>query len=107
MYSAFDGGRYVTAGPQGLRGSGSNHSGALFGAMTKRSVPIQVLTILPCCFLLLTTFGPERGLCRARCPVFLTRGEHRPNDSGRFCRLSDEGNLHWPAGQNATEPRRS
>lgn len=36
--------------PAGLRGSGSNHSSALCIAITRRSVPTQVLTILPCCF---------------------------------------------------------
>src|SRR5271166_6596702 len=37
----------LTAGPDGLRGLGSQHCGALGGAMTDRSVPTQVLTVLP------------------------------------------------------------
>ena len=37
----------MTAGPDGKRGSGSKHCGAIAGAMTRRSVPTQVLTILP------------------------------------------------------------
>ena len=37
----------MTAGPDGLRGSASMHCGALDDAMTVRSVPIQVLTIVP------------------------------------------------------------
>jgi len=47
MYSAFDAVGSMTAGPDGLRGSASKHCGALFGAMTVRSVAIQVLTIVP------------------------------------------------------------
>src|SRR5215467_10917646 len=46
MYPAFVGGA-VTAGPEGVRWSGSNHSGALLGAMTCRSVPPRSLTDLP------------------------------------------------------------
>jgi hypothetical protein len=46
MYPACLCGR-LTAGPDGLRGLGSQHCGALRGAMTIRSVPTQVLTILP------------------------------------------------------------
>ena len=37
----------MTAGPDGLRGSASMHCGAHDDAMTVRSVPIQVLTIVP------------------------------------------------------------
>jgi len=46
MYPAFVRGA-VTAGPEGVRWSGSNHSGALLGAMTCRSVPPRSLTDLP------------------------------------------------------------
>ena len=47
MYPAFRCGRILTAGPDGLRGLASKHRGALLSAMTERSVPAQVLTILP------------------------------------------------------------
>ncbi len=46
MYPACLRGR-LTTGRDGLRGSNSKHCGALGGAMTKRRVPIQVLTIVP------------------------------------------------------------
>ena len=47
MYSACRCGRWLTAGRDGLRGSGAQHCGALCGAMTNRRVPTQVLTIVP------------------------------------------------------------
>jgi len=37
----------MTAGPDGLRGLGSKHCGALMSAMTERILPTQVLTLLP------------------------------------------------------------
>jgi len=46
MYPAFRCGP-MTAGPDGYRRSGSQHRGALLCAKTVRSIPIQVLTILP------------------------------------------------------------
>ena len=56
----------MTAGPDGLRGLGSQHCGALCCAMTDRSFPIQVLTILPSlpsapCLGTGRTFRPESG----------------------------------------------
>jgi hypothetical protein len=39
MYSAFDAVDLMTAGPQGLRGSGSNHSSALFNRDDEAECP--------------------------------------------------------------------
>jgi len=64
MYSACCCGRMRTAGHDGLRGSDSKHCGALCGAMTRRSIPIQVLTILPS-----LPFGSFAGLLGGRQPA--------------------------------------
>src|SRR5437879_4422372 len=51
----------MTAGPDGVRWSGSNHSGALVSAMTNRSVPPRSLTVLPSCHV--CPFRPWDRLC--------------------------------------------
>src|SRR3546814_17975783 len=47
--------------PAGVPRIGFQSSRCTRGAMTKRSAPIQVLTVLPCCLSLLTPLGPCGG----------------------------------------------
>src|SRR3546814_7191615 len=47
--------------PAGVPRIGVQSSRCTRGAMTKRSAPIQVLTVLPCCLSLLTPCGPGGG----------------------------------------------
>jgi hypothetical protein len=62
--------RPVTAGPDGDRGSNSNHSGALLRAMTSRSVSIPVPDHLPS-----RQICPFRQVKRVRAGRFLSGGQ--------------------------------
>src|ERR1019366_4278517 len=78
------------------------------GAMTRRSVPTQVLTILPSSLLLLTSRRalPVSRLVRLG-PVVLALGEHGPDDAGGLGGLGDDGDLDRSAGEQAPDPGRA
>ena len=68
--------------------------------MTERSVPTQVLTILPCSYWLLTLplIGSKAAAAALtlsrRVPVLLARGQHRPDDAGGLGGLGDHRHPH-------------
>src|SRR5437660_2295565 len=75
--------------------------------MTKRSVPGQVLTDLPCLlFAPLRCWEPGLGLRRRRAAVLFARGEDSPRDAGGLGGLGDDGHFDGSAGKNALEPGR-
>ena len=104
----------MTAGPDGITRTGFHASRrAAWGAMTARSVPVQVLIIVPsfAAGLLRGRGGSRSGACgggggRLRPEVGFVRAQHGPGDARGFGGLRHHGDLDRAAYQDAADPRR-
>ena len=107
MYPASLCGRWFDRWPTRGARIGFQSSRRARGAMTVRSVPIQVLTfrlVSFCSFWLVKGSQVSGCALRLRGPVFFAGGEHRPDDAGGLGGLGDDGEPDGSAGEDAADP---